>query len=211
MRGNDNKQREIKLLCPSISKIAVPIMFLEEERLDLGSIARIFGLDPSTLKINGHFISRGVDLIASSVTWKSLLSFFSARAFSTDPLILQGNLSKVGSKRSHSPTVVETGLLCKKELNDEGEKHHEETNSLSNKKLKESTRGMALNLKRKLCLEGSGLLKRSRTNECDSGLREEQVDIPKADRPLLCSLASERLKRIRDDEMVVTTSFKRIR
>lgn len=101
MRGNDNKQREIKLLCPSISKIAVPIMFWEEERLDLGSIARIFGLDPSTLKINGHFISRGVDLIASSVTWKSLLSFFSARGFSTDPLILQGNLSKVGSKSKH--------------------------------------------------------------------------------------------------------------
>ncbi|XP_055811769.1 uncharacterized protein LOC129881668 [Solanum dulcamara] len=210
MRG-DGTQREIQLLCPSLSNIVVPIMVWEEERLDLGSIASTFGLDPSTLKINGHFISRGVDFIASSVTWKSLLSFFSVRGFSTDPLILHGNLSKVGSKRSHSPTEVEKGLLYRKELNDEREKHHEETNSLSNKKFKESTRGVALNLKRKLCLEGLGLLKRSRTNECDSGLREEQVDFPKADRPLLCSLASEKLKRIRDDEMVITTPFKRIR
>lgn len=95
------KMREIKLLCPSISKIVVSIMVWEEERLDLGSIARVFGLDPSTLKINGHFISRGVDLIASSVTWKSLLSFFSARGFSTAPLILEGKLSEVGSKSKH--------------------------------------------------------------------------------------------------------------
>ncbi|MCD7456464.1 hypothetical protein HAX54_031860 [Datura stramonium] len=216
MRIGGDEKRQIKLLCPSLSKIVV-IMDWEEQRLDLGSIARAFGLDPATLKINGHFISRGVDLIASSVTWKSLLSFFSARGLSTGdsdsaPIIVEGKLSKVGSKRSHSPTEVEKGLLCKKELNDEREKHHEDTNFLSSKKFKESSRGVALDLKRKLCFEGSGLLKRSRTNECDSGLREKQVDFPKADRPVLCSLASEKLKRIRDDEMVVTTTpFKRIR
>ncbi|KAF3677636.1 hypothetical protein T459_23318 [Capsicum annuum] len=203
--------REIKLLCPSISKIVVSIMVWEEERLDLGSIARVFGLDPSTLKINGHFISRGVDLIASSVTWKSLLSFFSARGFSTAPLIVEGKLSEVGSKRSHSPAEVDKGLLWKKELNDEREKHHEDSNSLGNKKFKESARGVRSNLKRKLSLEGSGLFKRSRTNEYYSGSREEPVDFPKADRARLCSLASEKLKRIRDDEMVVTNPFKRIR
>ncbi|KAJ8558254.1 hypothetical protein K7X08_005020 [Anisodus acutangulus] len=151
-------------------------MAWEDQRIDFGSISRAFGLDPSTLKINGHFISRGVDLIAFSVTWKSLISFFSSRGLSTGesdshPLIVEGKLSKVGSKRSHSPTEVEKGWFCKKELNHEREKHHEDTNSLSDKKFKESTRGVALNLKRKLCLEGSGLLKRSRTNECDSGLR----------------------------------------
>ncbi|XP_049406604.1 uncharacterized protein LOC125870258 [Solanum stenotomum] len=222
MKGDSNKQIEIKLLCPLVSNMVVPIMVWEEERLDLGSIARIFGLNPFTLKINCHFMSKEVDFIASSITWKSLLSFFSARGFSTHPLILQGHLSKLGSKRSHSPTLVDNGLLCKKDLNDEREKCHEETNSLSNKKFKGSSRGndrlynfasagMSLNLKRKLCLEGSCLLKRSRTDEYDEGLREEQVDFPNADRPLLCSLACEKLKRFRDDEMVVTTPFKRIR
>nr|XP_016465410.1 PREDICTED: uncharacterized protein LOC107788251 [Nicotiana tabacum] len=114
---------------------------------------------------------------------------------------------------SHSPTEVEKGVLCKKELNGEREKHLEEINSLSRKKFKESTRGVALNLKRKLCLEDSGLLKRIKTYECDSGIREREVDFHKAisDKPLVCSLASEKLKRIRDDEMVVTALFKRIR
>jgi hypothetical protein len=76
----------------------------DEQRLDLGSIARTFGLDPSTLKLNGYFISRGADLISSSVTWRSLLSFFSAKGLSTgkddkEALIVDGKLSKVGTKR----------------------------------------------------------------------------------------------------------------
>ncbi|XP_009617317.1 uncharacterized protein LOC107788251 [Nicotiana tabacum] len=217
-RGDDiDKKRVIKLFCPSLPKI-VAIIAWEDQRLDLGFIARVFGLDPVTIKLNGHFISRGVDLIASSVTWNSLLSFFSARGLSigdsdSRALIVEGKLSKIGSKRSHSPTEVEKGVLCKKELNGEREKHLEEINSLSRKKFKESTRGVALNLKRKLCLEDSGLLKRIKTYECDSGIREREVDFHKAisDKPLVCSLASEKLKRIRDDEMVVTALFKRIR
>lgn len=97
-----SKGRTIKLYCPSVSKI-VQLAASEEQRLDLGLIARAFGLDPSTLRLNGHFISRGVDLIASSVTWKSLLSFFSAKGLSTgkhdaDALIVDGKLSKVGTK-----------------------------------------------------------------------------------------------------------------
>ncbi|XP_009773138.1 uncharacterized protein LOC107801756 [Nicotiana tabacum] len=217
MSGGDDKKRVIKLLCPSLPKI-VAIIAWEDQRLDLGFIARVFGLDPATIKLNGHFISRGVDLIASSVTWKSLLSFFSARGLAigdsdSRALIVEGKLSKVGSKRTRSPIEVEKGVLCMKELNGEREEHLEDATSLSNKKFKERNRGVGLNLKRKLCLEDSGLLKRTRTNKCDSGMREREVDFQKAisDKPLVCSLASENLKRIRDDEMVVTASFKRIR
>ncbi|XP_074346676.1 uncharacterized protein LOC141685479 [Apium graveolens] len=97
----------INLICPyvSLSKV-VQFMALEDERIDLGSISRIFGLDPLTIKINGHFISRGLDFIASSVTWKSLISFFSARGLSTgisatEPLRVDGKLCKVGTKRVH--------------------------------------------------------------------------------------------------------------
>lgn len=101
-RGS-NAGKTIRLYCPSVSKIA-QIMACEEQKLDLGTIARIFGLEPSTLKINGHFISRGVDLVASSVTWKSLFSFFSSRGLSTgvhgsDALVVDGKLSKSGTKR----------------------------------------------------------------------------------------------------------------
>lgn len=93
----------VRLFCPLLAK-TVPFVVWEEQRLDLGYIAWTFGLDPATLKLNSHFIGRGVDLIASSVTWNSLLSFFSARGFPTgkddqDALVVDGKLVKVGTKR----------------------------------------------------------------------------------------------------------------
>lgn len=96
--------RELKLLmsCPSLSNSKI-IQFItyDDKKIDLGSIARNFGLDPSTLRLNGYFISRGVDLISSSVTWNSLLSFFSSKGLSTgkdyhDALLVT---AKVGNKR----------------------------------------------------------------------------------------------------------------
>ena len=104
-----SKPKTIKMYCPSVSKI-VQLVAPEEQRLDLGFIARAFGLDPSTLRLNGHFISRGVYLISSSVTWKSLISFFSTKGLSTgkdvtDPLIVDGKLSKVGTKSKLLPSL----------------------------------------------------------------------------------------------------------
>ncbi|BAT79335.1 hypothetical protein VIGAN_02220400 [Vigna angularis var. angularis] len=106
MSGTGKNPREItiKLLCPSLSKMTQVVW--EDQRMDLGSISRAFGLDPSTLRLNGHFISRGVDLIASSLTWNSLLSFFSSKDLPTgrdqcDALLVTGKLCKVGLKRGH--------------------------------------------------------------------------------------------------------------
>lgn len=101
--GGGERKRTIKLFCPALSK-ATQLVVWEEQRLDLGSIATTFGLEPSTLKLNGHFISRGLDLIASSVTWKSLISFFSSRGLSTgatlsDALLVDGWLCRAGTKR----------------------------------------------------------------------------------------------------------------
>lgn len=99
-------KREVKLLCPSLSKVTTQLVVWNDHKIDLGSIARAFGLDPSTLRLNGHFISRGVDLISSSVTWNSLLSFFSSKGFSTDALLVTGKLCRVGNKS------VSLFLLC---------------------------------------------------------------------------------------------------
>ncbi|KAI7743737.1 hypothetical protein M8C21_017706 [Ambrosia artemisiifolia] len=98
-------QRTVQLFCPSSSK-AVQLVTNDDQRLDLGSIARTFGLDPATIKLNGHFISRGLDLIASSVTWKSLISFFSSRGLATGTggsaaLVVDGKCLKSGSKRAN--------------------------------------------------------------------------------------------------------------
>lgn len=100
----------INLHCPSLAK-TVPVVAREEQNLDLGSIARSFGLDPWSLKLNGHFISRGMDLISSSVTWRSLFSFFSAKGLSTgtddrDVLIVDGKLLKSGTKSKHTNSSI---------------------------------------------------------------------------------------------------------
>ncbi|PKI76766.1 hypothetical protein CRG98_002752, partial [Punica granatum] len=102
MTAELSSSRMIRLHCPTLSK-TVPLEAREEQKLDLGSIARAFGLEPSSVRLNGHFISRGIDLISSSVTWRSLLRFFSSKGLSTGkdggaPLIVDGKLLKVGNK-----------------------------------------------------------------------------------------------------------------
>ncbi|GMN50302.1 hypothetical protein TIFTF001_019453 [Ficus carica] len=165
-----SEARRIKLYCPTVKKM-VEIVAWDEQRLDLGSIASAFGLEPSTLKLNGHFISRGLDLISSSVTWKSLLSFFSARRLSTgkhhaDPLIVDGKLSRVGTKRAHEPEDGANG----------GVPAMEDTNMVKNKKIKETNSGEnwdcrssplynGLGVKRKQFLEDLSPLKKLRINE----------------------------------------------
>lgn len=103
MSGNKPREINIKLICPSLSKVTQVVAW-DDQRIDLGFVARAFGLDPSSLRLNSHFIGRGVDLVASSVTWKSLLSFFSSKGLPTgkdqrDALVVTGKLCKVGLKR----------------------------------------------------------------------------------------------------------------
>ncbi|KAL1211904.1 hypothetical protein V5N11_023883 [Cardamine amara subsp. amara] len=69
------------------------------------------------------FISRGIDLIATCVTWQSLLAFFAAKGLSTgkheaDVLLVQGKLSRVGTKRAHTDPqeVNDLGLIKLKKL-----------------------------------------------------------------------------------------------
>ncbi|KAH7517566.1 hypothetical protein FEM48_Zijuj09G0078500 [Ziziphus jujuba var. spinosa] len=198
MAGNNS--RTIKLYCPSLSKI-VQVVAWEEQRLDLGSIARSFGLEPSTLKLNGHFISRGVDLIASSVTWKSLLSFFSSKGLPTGKdndkaLVVDGKLSKVGTKRAHNP---QDDIGCVNQ--------HEEVAT--------SSRGPAM--------VGNNLLKHKRMREgfISSGenLNFFVDDIPgRVSEPkkstsgtqLRCSYSGD-MKRMREDEAIIAAPSKRIR
>lgn len=109
--------RTIKLYCPCVDRV-IPLVVCEEQKVDLGSIAGSFGLDPSTVKLNGHWISRGVDLVSASVTWRSLLSFFCAKGLSTgrddrDALIVHGKFCKVGTKRGalYPPKYDDAGAL----------------------------------------------------------------------------------------------------
>ncbi|CAH9075410.1 unnamed protein product [Cuscuta epithymum] len=220
----EEKKKTIKLFCPSIVKL-VPVVASEDQRLDLGLIARTFGIEPATLKLNGHFVSRGIDLIASSVTWKSLISFFSARGFSTgtsdsDALIVDGKLSKLGSKRgAHIPVEDEIRSVMGPIT------HPECSNGINIKRIKHGTPGSSefvdrrvpqsnsLCLKRKLGLDRSSVpLKRTRTNESNPDLTETNpVFVTKGDRHLPCSLVSDEAKRRREEDMGVASPLKKIR
>ncbi|KAI3886761.1 hypothetical protein MKX03_014013 [Papaver bracteatum] len=105
--SSDKKSSTVKLFCPSLSKLVQWVIKKEDENLDLGLIANTFGLEPSTIKINNHFISRGIDFVSSSVTWKSLLSFFASRGLATgsnehDVIVIDGRVCKPGTKRVRS-------------------------------------------------------------------------------------------------------------
>ncbi|RAL43419.1 hypothetical protein DM860_012560 [Cuscuta australis] len=217
----EEKKRTINLFCPSLSKL-VPVVAWEDERIDLGHIARTFGIEPATLKLNGHFISRGVDLIASSVTWKSLLSFFSARGFSTgashsDALTVDGKLSKLGTKRgAHIPLENEIQSVLNPQC----------IKLISPKRIKDGSRGSSdflnrkfsqlnsLGLKRKLEVDGGIPVKRTRTNECNPDIITQRgpVFANKRERHLPCSLDCDAAKQRKEDEnMGVSSPLKRIR
>ncbi|KAK9992824.1 hypothetical protein SO802_022527 [Lithocarpus litseifolius] len=222
----NNKQRSVKLFCPLVSK-AVWLVVWDEQRLGLGSIARTFGLDPSTLKLNGHFISRGVDFIASSVTWNSLISFFSARGFSTgknhqDALIVDGKLTKLGSNRVRDPLDAVNGsyyVATDKVDGDSTRPQAEDFNLVKNKRLKErDTGGKAgkalhgLSSKRKQMLEDISLLKKLKINETESDIQGRGNVLPKTfvHTQFARSYMSKNLKRMRGDETIEASPCKRM-
>ncbi|KAL0459918.1 UNVERIFIED_CONTAM: hypothetical protein Slati_0619000 [Sesamum latifolium] len=232
MGGGGDGKRRIKLFCPSVSKI-VQIIAWDEQKLDLGSIARAFGLDPNTLKLNGHFISRGVDLVASSVTWKSLIGFFSARGLSTgandsDALLVDGKLSKVGSKRSHGLDDAGNGTVKTNEqayLRDSKRPQHERCSLHSSGNDKGSNSANYIlgqvdlvsratgckELKRKWLLEDLSHLKRTKSDEAVSGLQEQKGSCTSPNSGFSCSFISRNMKRSRDDEMLAASPLKKIR
>ncbi|XP_068479707.1 uncharacterized protein [Phaseolus vulgaris] len=218
MSGNKSREILIKLLCPSLSKLAEVVAW-EDQRIDLGSISRAFGLDPSTLRLNGHFISRGLDLIASSLTWNSLLSFFSSKGFSTgkhqsDALLVTGKLCKLPLKRGHESVDFQNGIGEMMESENAGNSkgvEPEAINLLKNKKLKESSSGQSC--KRKQVLEGVNLFKKLKIDEEKSDIGDKTDDNSGsiARNQFTCSYASKNLKRMREDEAIVAASYKRIR
>ncbi|XP_062149246.1 uncharacterized protein LOC133857888 isoform X2 [Alnus glutinosa] len=217
------KPRIIKLFCPSVSK-TVPFVAWDEQRLNLGSIAWTFGLDPATLKLNGHFVSRGVDLFASSVTWNSLLSFFSARGLSTgkddqDALVVDGKLIRVGTKRAHDPRDAVDGSCCVAEDEVEGGSRRpqpEDVYLVKNKRLKERNSGEDLHgrsFKRKQLLEDLSLVKKLKINETDSASSVQGNDHNNtfACSQFTCCYMSNNLKRMREDEAIAASPCKMIR
>ncbi|KAG4380047.1 hypothetical protein AAZX31_16G092900 [Glycine max] len=202
MSGNKPREINIKLICPSLSKVTQVVAW-DDQRIDLGFVARAFGLDPSSLRLNSHFIGRGVDLVASSVTWKSLLSFFSSKGLPTgkdqrDALVVTGKLCKVGLKRGHDSQHFQNGVGKMLEGENAGNSRGEILNGQS--------------CKRNHLLDDVNLFKKLKINEDKSDIHDKVDDLSGsiARSQFTCSYASKNLKRIREDE-TTAANYKRIR
>ncbi|CAM8997443.1 unnamed protein product [Rhodiola kirilowii] len=218
-------KREIKLYCPSTAEL-IPYTASNSDRIDLGGIAKVFGLEPATLKINGHFIGRGPDLIASSVTWKALISFFSERGFPTgaderSPLIVHGKILKPGNKRTHEPTDDEQIIYCmdNSATHDSSGRMHNVGVCLSKKRSHIDDRASKPCHKRKhFLLENLSLLKKLKIVETESSkLYEGQSSAAHSlfVKPLkthvpFSSYSSQKMKRPREEETVIDVTHKRI-
>ncbi|RDX79469.1 hypothetical protein CR513_40096, partial [Mucuna pruriens] len=183
MSGNKPREIKVKLLCPSLSKVTQVVAW-DHQKIDLGSICWAFGLDPSSVRLNGHFIGRGVDLVASSVTWKALLSFFSSKGLSTgkdhrDALLVTGKLCRLGLKRGHDSQDFQNGI----------EKVMEGENAGNSRGIK---------------LEAANLLKNKKLKESNSDNRDKVNDHSGsiACNQFTCSYTNKNLKRIRKDEAI---------
>lgn len=90
----------------------------EDAKLDVGTIARTFGLNPSSVKFNDIYVSRGSDFI-SSVTWSDILGYFVKKGYSSgkseqDPILVDGKPCDPSGAWIHV-NRLEDQNLCKTE------------------------------------------------------------------------------------------------
>ncbi|XP_068665954.1 uncharacterized protein [Aristolochia californica] len=168
-----SRSRIVNLLCPSLSKL-VPFVALDDHGLDLRTLAGIFGIEPSTLSLNGHFISRGVDFI-SSLTWKSILSFFAKKGYSTgkcplDAVIVDGKFCDDTPRKAGPQCNGDTGEGWRTEDNGVGSKRMpwlEDFNLLKRRKLYGDTSEQNnFGSKRKFLLGDTNLSKKGKVERC---------------------------------------------
>ncbi|KAI3831132.1 hypothetical protein MKW92_040219 [Papaver armeniacum] len=235
MMSSDKKSSTVKLFCPSLSKLVPWVIKKEDENLDLGLIANTFGLEPSTLKINNHFISRGIDFVSSSVTWKSLLSFFASRGLATgssehDVIVIDGRVCKPGTKRGRSnPWEIGSSDDMSRECTNHTNGSMEDINLFKKIKtdtcnsgvcqpLSESFSGgrekikfNSLAVKRKPWVEDINPLKKKKISESSSGKLNFPSPVVRSVRNCIGESISGSLKRLRIDEMIMATPSKRQR
>ncbi|KAL6338320.1 hypothetical protein AAG906_018667 [Vitis piasezkii] len=205
------KRMTVKLFCPSLSKV-VSYVAREDQRLDLGSIARTFGLDPGLSSSTATSSAKAVT--SSPHPSPGTLSFLSSRSLPTgavglhDPADDHENVLLAASHSLKIPQKIklrETNSGCKDEdnlmikRNGFGSKRKESVGDVNQpKKLRvhstESGPGTNLSYRQSSCFQGS-------KDTLPSSILNTQF---------WCS-HSENMKRMREDETVIPPVCKRTR
>ncbi|KAM7263521.1 hypothetical protein ACFE04_001204 [Oxalis oulophora] len=214
--GNGNGRAiKVYLRCPSLTKLMIHYVVVhEEQKLDFGSIGENFGLDPLTVKLNGHLISKGFDFISSTVTWRSLLSFFSSRGFpigedDNKPIVVEGRVGGYCCNKDEDHELIKINKRLRDcEVGCSSQPKSTTWEERSQPGYSKCSNGHGF--KRKVLFEDLSLLKKLKINDYDP-------DIPPSGRsnvvrnPVACCHSSVKGKRTRDDEVIVSSSCKRIK
>ncbi|XP_062229771.1 uncharacterized protein LOC133927354 [Phragmites australis] len=176
--------------------------------VDLARVGLALGLDPTTVRLNGYFLSRGPDHVSSAVTWRALLAFFAARGLPTgahaDAPVA------VHAKPAAPPASDPTTLLCSKrksvlevEKCPKKRKPRENRSALSKPRDDLLSDEIILGLKRRLRLEDTSPAKKIKQLEYSSDT-QQPVNFS-------CSFVNGNGKRPPDEEMVTSLPWKRVR
>ncbi|XP_074568804.1 uncharacterized protein LOC141825313 [Curcuma longa] len=204
-RGRISKLFVCSADSPGNGKLAaIPVS--DDGGVDLGAVGRALRLEPSSVRLNGRFVSRGPDLV-SSLTWGSLLDFFACRglplgASELDPVVVQGK-----------PSIVPDHLCFKRKITLEDETPHKKNKFNQDKS--SFIRGRegdlddtdSLCIKRKLKLEDDCLSRKNqKIIDCSSGVKHELF------KPVFSfGCINGHGKRSRQDDLVPEFPCKRVR
>jgi hypothetical protein len=109
----------VKLRHPGSERV-LDFVATEDAKLDVGTISRSFGLNPSSVKFNDIYVSRGPDFI-SSVTWSNLLGYFLKKGYSTgkseqDAILVDGKPCDLSGTWIHDNHLEDPNLYKPEEV-----------------------------------------------------------------------------------------------
>ncbi|WOL04400.1 hypothetical protein Cni_G13121 [Canna indica] len=191
--------------------------------VDLGAVGRALGLEPSSVRLNGYFVSRDPDLV-SSLTWGSLLSFFASRglpvgASELNAMVVQGKPT-LASGLQFSPVLVEgdhVSFKRKVTLEDEHptKKKVVKGGNLGFEGVGDGYLGEDDNIciKRRLKLEDDCSSKKRKITDCSSGSMHESLKSPTIFQKMGSSFAciNGHGKRLRQGDSIPAFPCKRVR
>ncbi|PKA54888.1 hypothetical protein AXF42_Ash000723 [Apostasia shenzhenica] len=164
-------------------------------------------MEPSSVRLNGHFISRGADFV-SSLSWNSLLGFFAARGLPSgssfsEPILVHGK--PIPRSESSNWEVRDHLSLKRKGTVDNG--------SPPKKNRTQNIDDDFLSIKRRLNLDDDHPTKKRKITEINSDLprKPSKLFMVSSKSGFECSFAIGTGKRFREDDTACSVSCKRIK
>ncbi|KAG0480921.1 hypothetical protein HPP92_011779 [Vanilla planifolia] len=198
--------------------VAMPVRL--DAGVDLGAVGRVLGIESSSVRLNGHFVSRGLDLV-STLSWESLLSFFATRGHPVgsslvDAIVVEGKPVVQGWNSSSNVNDGHLFLKRKNTINDTMSPKRcrvlEGSSNMHNVGIEQEIDDVCC-IKRQLKLEEELPSKKGKNDKCTLGLLKEasKLSTISAETGSNCSFVNEFGKRLRVDDICNALSSKKVK